>query len=142
MIRKRKRFYTKYKKTRANSDHGAYKKNRNHVNNEIRKSKQAVNDKLADKLKDNTLRPKDWWKTLKRVIKPSKSSNYHPFSTKVKSFVKIGIKLKFLTISFLHKLILMKQMQELQRKISKTGKTIPSKAYIYLPLKLKLVLSH
>ena len=78
LIRKRKRFYTKYKKSRANSDHEKYKKIRNHVNNEIRKSKQAVNDNIADKLKSGTLGPKDWWKTLKRVIKPSKSNNMPP----------------------------------------------------------------
>ena len=74
-IRKRKCFYTKYKKTRANSDCEEYKKRRNHVNNEIRKSKQAVNDKLAEKLNSNTLGPKEWWKTLKQIIKPSESSN-------------------------------------------------------------------
>ena len=49
LITKRKRFYTKYKKTRANSDYEAYKKIRNHVNKEIRKSKQDVNDKFAEK---------------------------------------------------------------------------------------------
>ena len=73
-----KRFYTKYKKTRANSDYEAYKKIRNHVNNELRKSKQAVNDKLAEKLNSNILDPKDWWKTLKQIIKPSESSNIPP----------------------------------------------------------------
>ena len=40
--------------------------------------KQAVNDNLAEKLNSNTLGPKDWWKTLKRIIKPSESSNIPP----------------------------------------------------------------
>ena len=78
LIRKRKRFYLKYKKTKANSDYDVYKKFRNHVNNEIKKSKQAENDKLSDKLKSNNLGPKDWWKTLKSFIKPSQSSNMPP----------------------------------------------------------------
>ena len=49
-----------------------------HVNNEIRKSKQAVNDNLAEKLNSYTLGPKDWWKILKQIIKPSESSNIPP----------------------------------------------------------------
>lgn len=78
LIRKRKRFYNKYKKTKSNTDFLAYKRIRNHVNNEIRNSKQAVNDKLADKLCSGILGPKDWWKTLKHVIKPSELSNIPP----------------------------------------------------------------
>ena len=40
--------------------------------------KQAVNDNLAEKLNSNTLGPKDCRKTLKRIIKPSESSNIPP----------------------------------------------------------------
>ena len=60
LIRKRKRYYNKYKKTKTSSDCEVYKRIRNLVNNEIRNSKQNVNERLADKLKSGSLSPKDW----------------------------------------------------------------------------------
>ena len=80
LIRKRKRYYNKYKKTKTSSDCEVYKRIRNLVNNEIRNSKQNVNERLADKLKSGSLSPKDWWKTLKHVIKPSEKSNIPPLN--------------------------------------------------------------
>ncbi|MES9992730.1 MAG: reverse transcriptase family protein, partial [Candidatus Thiodiazotropha sp.] len=78
LIRKRKRLYKKYKRTKTNTDFDKYKKIRNHINNEIRNSKQNENDKLAEKLRNGNLGPRDWWKTLKNVIKPVDSTNIPP----------------------------------------------------------------
>ncbi|MCG7879037.1 MAG: endonuclease/exonuclease/phosphatase family protein [Candidatus Thiodiazotropha taylori] len=80
LIRKRKRSYNKFKKTKSNTDFEAYKRIRNHVNNAIRDSKQKTNEQLAEKLNNGSLGPKDWWRTLKHVIKPSESSNIPPLN--------------------------------------------------------------
>ena len=79
MIRKRKRIYNKYKKkkkkkkTKCNLDFENYKRIRNKVIAEVRKSKQLQVDKLADKLKTDDIGQRDWWRTLKQFIKPEKS---------------------------------------------------------------------
>ena len=46
----------------------------------IMKSKNLNKQKMtiSDKLKSNNLGPKDWWKTLKSLIKSSQSSNMPP----------------------------------------------------------------
>ena len=55
-----------------------YKIIRNTTINTIRKSKQLANDKLAENLRNNSLVPKDWWKTLKTLIKSTQDSTIPP----------------------------------------------------------------
>ena len=78
LMRKRKRLYNKYKKSKTNTDFEAYKNVRNKVTLEIRKSKQNQLDKLTEKLKSNTLDQKDWWRTLKYFITPEQPSTFPP----------------------------------------------------------------
>lgn len=78
LMRKRKRLYDKYRKTKRISDFEKYKQIRNKINNEIRRAKQNETRKLADRLQDNTLTAKDWWRTLKPLIKPSENSSIPP----------------------------------------------------------------
>ena len=78
LIRKRKRLYNKYKNTRSPAYFNKYKHARNRTVDEIRKSKQLETDKLSAKLKNNNIRPKDWWKTLKQFIKPENSASIPP----------------------------------------------------------------
>ena len=65
MMRKRKRLYDKYKRTKTVTDFENYRHYRNQVTNAVRKSKKIQTNKIAEKLNSNELRPKDWWKTLK-----------------------------------------------------------------------------
>ena len=64
MVRKRKRLYDTYKRTKNASDLQNFKQYSNKIKGGIRKSKKAQTDKLAEKLRDTDLGPKDWWKTL------------------------------------------------------------------------------
>ena len=80
MMRKRKRLYDKYKRTKTVTDFENYKHYRNHVTNAVRKSKKIQTDKIAEKLNSNELGPKDWWKTLKQFIKPWSNSVIPPLS--------------------------------------------------------------
>ena len=67
MMRKRKRLYDKYKRTKNASDLQNFKQYRNKITEEIRKFKKAQTDKLAEKLRDTDLGSKDWWKTLETI---------------------------------------------------------------------------
>ena len=78
MIRKRKRLYKQYKRSKCPADFENYKHLRNKTITEIRKSKQLEIDKLAAKLRNNDIKPKDWWKTLKHFIKPEHSTSLPP----------------------------------------------------------------
>ena len=79
LIRKRKRLFKKFKRTKKNIiDYDNYKHFRNKTTTEIRKLKQQETDKLAAKLCNNDIGPRDWWKTLKQFIKPSQSSSVPP----------------------------------------------------------------
>ena len=71
LIRKRKRLFSKFKKSKNPNDFVNYKTFRNTVTIEIRKSKKKQIDKLTEKINNNTNCPKDWWKTLKTFIKPN-----------------------------------------------------------------------
>ena len=44
----------------------------------IRDSKNAYYEKLAEKLKSNSLSTKDWWSTLKTFITPNSNSSTPP----------------------------------------------------------------
>ena len=78
MIRKRKRFYNKFKRSKSHSDFEKYKQTRNKTIAEVRKSKQLETNKLAAKLRTNDIGPRDWWKTLKHFRKPEKSTSLPP----------------------------------------------------------------
>ena len=75
MIRKRKRLYKQYKRSKCSADFENYKHLRNKTIAEIRQSKQLEIDKLAAKLRNNDIKPKDWWKTLKHFLKPDQSTS-------------------------------------------------------------------
>ena len=77
-IRKRKRAYKKAKKTNSDSHWKIFKKLRNRVVTMIRDSKKAYYEKLAEKLKSNSLSTKDWWSTLKTFITPNSNSSIPP----------------------------------------------------------------
>ncbi|MEW8547708.1 MAG: reverse transcriptase family protein, partial [Candidatus Thiodiazotropha sp.] len=77
-IRKRKRAYKKAKKTNKESHWKTFKKLRNRVVTMIRESKNTYYEKLAEKLRSNTLSTKDWWSTLKTFITPNSSSSIPP----------------------------------------------------------------
>ena len=78
LIRKRKRLFKKFKRTKNITDYDNYKHFRNKTTTEIRKLKQQETDKLAAKLCNNDIGPRDWWKTLKQFIKPGQSSSVPP----------------------------------------------------------------
>ena len=65
-IRKRKRAYRKAKSTGFEIDWKKFKKMRNSVVNTVCKCKKAFYDRLALKLKSESLSSKDWWSTLKK----------------------------------------------------------------------------
>ena len=44
----------------------------------IRKCKQFYNDKIADKLRSESLSSKDWWSTLKQIIAPNSKTSVPP----------------------------------------------------------------
>ena len=79
-IRERKRAFRKAKRTTCNMEPHwkTFKKLRNKVSTMIRDSKTTYYDKLADKLKSNTISAKDWWSTLKTFINPNSSSSISP----------------------------------------------------------------
>ena len=65
LLREEKRLYDKYKKKNNPSHWNIYKRFRNHVTSELRKSKQNQIDKLSERLLNSETGQKDWWKTLK-----------------------------------------------------------------------------
>ncbi|MCG8047067.1 MAG: reverse transcriptase domain-containing protein, partial [Candidatus Thiodiazotropha endolucinida] len=78
LMRKRKRLYDKYKRTKQEQDFNKYKQVRNQVTAFIRKAKNDELNKLKNKLKDPNINQKDWWKTLKNFIKPEQQSSTPP----------------------------------------------------------------
>ena len=65
-------------RSKCPADFENYKHLRNKTITEIRKSKQLEIDKLAAKLGNKDIKPKDWWKTLKHFIKPEHSTSLPP----------------------------------------------------------------
>ena len=57
-----------------------YRRFRNHVTSELRKSKQNQIDKQSDKLVNSETGQKDWWKTLKGFIKLDLTNSIPPLS--------------------------------------------------------------
>ena len=82
----KKRLYDKYKQTQNANHFERYKQYRNLVTREIRKSKKIVIDKLTDKLQNQNIGPKDWWKTLKHFIKPGQTKTIPPLYKEGQTF--------------------------------------------------------
>ena len=81
LMRKRKRYYDQYKRTKNQSDFNNYKHIRNQVTSLIRKAKQQEIDNLKDKLKNPNIDQKDWWKTLKTFIKSDQTFSIPPLKS-------------------------------------------------------------
>ena len=81
LIRKRKRAYKKAKRTNSERHWSKFKTLRNKVTTQIRISKDQFYDKIAGKLKSETLSSKDWWATLKTFISPNSNSAIPPLET-------------------------------------------------------------
>ena len=67
-IRKRKRAYRKAKRSDSPVHWAKFKRLCNKVTSMIRQSKQDLTDKIANKLKSNTLSSRSWWSILKSFI--------------------------------------------------------------------------
>ncbi|MCG8032214.1 MAG: endonuclease/exonuclease/phosphatase family protein [Candidatus Thiodiazotropha taylori] len=77
-IRKRKRAYKKALRSNLERHWTKFRALRNQVITIIRDSKQTYFDKMADKLKSDSLSSKDWWATLKTFITPNFKSVMPP----------------------------------------------------------------
>ena len=78
LIRRRRRIYNKFKKTKNLYFWNRFKKLRNTVTNLIRNSKQDYFNKLESILTDETPNSKLFWKTSKQILKLEKSSQAIP----------------------------------------------------------------
>ncbi|MEW8546213.1 MAG: reverse transcriptase family protein [Candidatus Thiodiazotropha sp.] len=74
IIRKRKRTYRKYKRTKFIALWEKYKKLRNMVVREIRKSKAEYFDKLENSINSDSIDPKMFWKASKCLLNTNKKS--------------------------------------------------------------------
>ena len=77
-MRKRNRFYRKYKTSKTVQNYSNFKKIRNDVTSLLLKSKQDYTESLANRLVSSNLSSKDYWNTLKIFIKPAQSSSEIP----------------------------------------------------------------
>ena len=77
-IRKRKRAYKKALRTDLERHWNKFETLRTEVITMIRDSKQTLFDKIAVKLKSDSLSPKDWWATLKKFIMSNCKSTMPP----------------------------------------------------------------
>ena len=81
LIRRRKRAYRKAKRTDLHWHWHKFRQLRNKVTKLIRDSKTMCNERIANKLKSETLSSKDWWTTLKNVISPNSKCSVPPLQT-------------------------------------------------------------
>ena len=77
-IRKRKRAYRRAKQTNFMNDWNTFRRLRNKTISMIRESKKALNESLSDKLKSDSLSPRQWWSLLKSFISPSSQASSPP----------------------------------------------------------------
>ena len=78
LMRKRNRLYKKYKQNKTIVRYESFKKARNDVTTQLRKSKKDYFKSLADKLKTSNVSSSDYWRTLKSFIKPSTTTTIPP----------------------------------------------------------------
>ena len=74
LIRKRKRLYRRAKRTNNHYQWLKFKRTRNLVINEIRKSKDTYYEKLAEQINREKVNPKLFWKISKQLLKLDTSS--------------------------------------------------------------------
>ena len=77
-MRKRKKLYDKAKQLDTHNAWTEYRRIRNETTTAIRNAKENDIDKLAKTLTTDTASPSDWWRTLKRFIKPNTNSSCIP----------------------------------------------------------------
>lgn len=77
-IKKRKRAYKKAKHTNSPAHWANFKRISNKVTSMIRASKQNQTDKIANKLKLESLSSRSWWTILKSFISSSSKSTVPP----------------------------------------------------------------
>ena len=77
-IRKCKRAYRKAKRSDSPVHWVKFKTLRNKVTSMIRQGKQELTDKIANKLKSDTLSSRNWWSILKSFISPSSKTLIPP----------------------------------------------------------------
>ena len=77
-IRKRKRASRRAKQTNFMNDWNTFRRLRNKTISMIRESKKALNESLSDKLKSDSLSPRQWWSLLKSFISPSSQASSPP----------------------------------------------------------------
>ena len=80
-MRKRKRLYDKYKRSKIQADFNNCKQVINGVSFQIRKAKNEELDKMKNKLKDPIICQKDRWKILKYFINPNQDSSIPPLKS-------------------------------------------------------------
>ena len=74
LIRKRKRLYRRAKRTNNHYQWLKFKRTRNLVINEIRKSKDTYYEKYAEQINRDKVNPKLFWKISKQLLKLDTSS--------------------------------------------------------------------
>ena len=78
-INKRNKLFRKFKVSGLNDDNAAYKAARNHVQNLIKSKKRNF---FSAKLTENVGKPKELWKTLRKIGVPSKEKSMAAISLK------------------------------------------------------------
>lgn len=73
LIRKRKRAHKKAKLKNTHECWRKFRKLRNDTVNSVKRAKKNLNDKLASQLESKNISSKDWWKTLKILIRKDKT---------------------------------------------------------------------
>ncbi|MCG8096458.1 MAG: endonuclease/exonuclease/phosphatase family protein, partial [Candidatus Thiodiazotropha endolucinida] len=99
-IRKRKRAYRKALHSNLERHWTKFRTLRNQVTSIIRDSKQNYFDRIADKLKSDSLTSKDWWATLKTFITPNFKSVIPPLESEGQIFTDEVDKATILNIFF------------------------------------------
>lgn len=71
-IRKRKRAHKRAKRENTAILWGKFRKIRNETVNLVKRAKRDLDDKIAAKLKSDSISSKDWWRTFKTLIRKDK----------------------------------------------------------------------
>ena len=85
IIRKRKRAHRKAELLNSTDSWEKFRKLRNQTVNTIKKTKNDLNNKIAEKLKSENITSKDWWKTFKLLLGKDKREAIPPLTLNGKS---------------------------------------------------------
>ena len=105
-IRKRKRAYRKAKRSDSPVHWAKFKRLRNKVTSMIRQSKQDLTDKIANKLKSNTLSSRSCWSILKSFFSPNSKTSIPPLDHNGRLYTEEQEKANLLMNSFVNRLSL------------------------------------